>query len=51
MNIIGTSVASGVIGSVKGSWEPEQTNERKEEDEKTYYVLSKDGEVEQRFPK
>jgi hypothetical protein len=35
MNTIGTIVASGVIGSVKGSWEPGQTNERKEEDEKS----------------
>jgi hypothetical protein len=25
----------GVIGSVKGSWEPRQTNQRKKEDEET----------------
>ena len=35
MNTIGTRVTSGVIGSVKGSWEPGQTNERKKKDDET----------------
>jgi hypothetical protein len=35
MNTIGTRVTSGVIRSVKGSWEPGQTNQRKKEDEET----------------
>jgi hypothetical protein len=35
MNTIGTSVTSGVIGSVKGLWELGQTNEWQKEDEKT----------------
>jgi hypothetical protein len=36
MHTIGTRVTSGVIGSVKGSWEPGQTNERmKNQDEET----------------